>query len=104
MLFLDRETLHYDVIDLVLRVSDVGNHSSEAVVTITIHDVNDNAPIFENSSILVWILECAQSGRVAARVAASDSDQGENGRIMYRIKAGSYGKFAINSHTGKLVD
>lgn len=37
-------------------------------------------------------------------VMARDEDEGENGRVSYRIQAGnSAGRFSLNPNTGKLI-
>ncbi len=37
-------------------------------------------------------------------VMARDDDEGENGRVSYRIQAGnSAGRFSLNPNTGKLI-
>ena len=98
--FLDREALLSDVIILKLRATDMGGLFSEVVVIVTVVDVNDNVPLFQNSRISSRILECVQPGHVTARMTASDPDQGLNGRVTYRIRSGSYGKFVINPNSG----
>lgn len=37
-------------------------------------------------------------------VVARDKDEGENGRVLYRIQAGNRdGRFSLNPNTGKMV-
>lgn len=66
--------------------------STETVVTITITDVNDNAPQFEQSSYDLWIAENSPPGTVVGTLRAIDSDVGENARIEFRVFGGSDAK------------
>ena len=64
-------------------------------------DENDNAPVFTSPSV-VSVMEDQPVGFVVLYVMARDADQGENGRMSYRIQAGdSAGKFSINPSTGE---
>ncbi|TSK49682.1 Protocadherin-16 [Bagarius yarrelli] len=69
---------------------------------IFITDVNDNAPVF-TSPMVVSVMEDQPVGFVLLYVMAQDPDQGENGRVSYRIQEGhAEGKFSINPNTGSL--
>ncbi|KAJ8404690.1 hypothetical protein AAFF_G00335530 [Aldrovandia affinis] len=65
-------------------------------------DENDNAPAF-SSPAAVSVMEDQPAGFVVLYVVARDADQGENGRVSYRIQAGNAGgKFSLNPDTGSL--
>ena len=98
--FVDRESLSSDVIDVILRARDVGGLFSDAVVKVTVVDVNDNPPEFKEKRVRVNVFENALPGHVIARLIASDPDTGPNGEVFFRIIKGSFGKFAINKTTG----
>lgn len=52
-------------------------------------DVNDNAPIFEESLYEEAILETAPVGSFILEVAASDEDEGFNGLFTFDITEGN---------------
>lgn len=64
-------------------------------------DENDNAPIF-SSPTAVSVMEDQPVGFVLLYVMARDADQGENGRVSYRIQSGnSAGQFNLSPNSGK---
>ncbi len=64
-------------------------------------DENDNAPIF-SSPTAVSVMEDQPVGFVLLYVMARDADQGENGRVSYRIQSGNTaGRFGLSSNSGK---
>ncbi|XP_051534406.1 protocadherin-16 [Myxocyprinus asiaticus] len=65
-------------------------------------DVNDNEPVFISPSV-VSVMEDQPVGFVIVYIMAVDADQGENGRVLYRIQSGNTGgKFSLNPETGSL--
>ncbi|KAG7471220.1 hypothetical protein MATL_G00122070 [Megalops atlanticus] len=92
---------------LVVQATDSAPDASQrrrASVTarIFVTDENDNAPVF-SSPTAVSVMEDQPVGFVVLYVMARDADQGENGRVSYRIQAGnSGGKFSLNPNTGSL--
>ncbi|XP_045407006.1 protocadherin gamma-B7 isoform X15 [Lemur catta] len=84
---LDREqTVEYNI---TITATDRGKPPLSSSKTITLHitDVNDNAPVFQQSSYLVHVPENNQPGASIAQVSASDPDFGPNGRVSYSILA-----------------
>lgn len=74
--------------------------SSTATVRISIKDVNDNAPIF-NDTYYVEVAESASANRPLLTVYASDLDYDVNGLVQYFITSGNdFQNFAINRDTG----
>ncbi|CAG5938949.1 unnamed protein product [Menidia menidia] len=84
---LDRELK--DSYELVLRVRDGGNppRSSQAVLRVSITDVNDNSPQFERSTYEAEMTENAPPGTPVLQVRASDRDIGVNGQVEYVLGA-----------------
>lgn len=80
---LDRELK--DSYELVLRVRDGGNppRSSQALLRVSITDVNDNSPQFERSTYEAEMTENAPPGTPVLQVRASDRDIGVNGQVEY---------------------
>ncbi|KAI7793262.1 putative protocadherin-16 [Triplophysa rosa] len=65
-------------------------------------DENDNTPIF-SSPTAVSVMEDQPVGFVLLYVMARDADQGENGRVSYRIQSGNTaGRFSLSPNSGSL--
>ncbi|XP_075020905.1 protocadherin alpha-2-like [Calonectris borealis] len=82
---LDRETM--PVHRLVLTASDGGRPSLTGTMelVISVLDVNDNAPQFNQSVYNVLLSEDALEGTLVARVSATDPDLGIYGEVLYEI-------------------
>ncbi|KAF4082073.1 hypothetical protein AMELA_G00147500 [Ameiurus melas] len=75
---------------------------SSVTARIFVTDENDNAPVF-SSPTAVSVMEDKPMGFVLLYIIACDADQGENGRVSYRIQAGNTaGRFSLNPNTGSL--
>ncbi|XP_054647394.1 protocadherin Fat 4 isoform X1 [Dunckerocampus dactyliophorus] len=85
---IDRELLQSDVINVVV-LSSQPTYPTE--VRIVVLDINDNAPVFPDASIVVSFKEDASSGRQVILDTATDSDIGSNGvdHTTYRIVKGN---------------
>lgn len=83
--FLDRETT--PSYSLVIEALDGGTPPlrGEMTVNITIQDVNDNQPIFNQSRYFATVPENATVGTSVLQVFATDNDFGDNGQIEYTI-------------------
>uniref|UniRef100_A0AAQ5XTF7 Cadherin-23 n=1 Tax=Amphiprion ocellaris TaxID=80972 RepID=A0AAQ5XTF7_AMPOC len=100
---LDRET--QAAYNLTVEAIDNGPAGSRrtgtAIVLVEVQDVNDNRPIFLKNSYETSILESVPRGTSILQVEATDADQGENGRVLYRILTGnSNNLFSIDNQTG----
>uniref|UniRef100_A0A9J7YF42 FAT atypical cadherin 4 n=1 Tax=Cyprinus carpio carpio TaxID=630221 RepID=A0A9J7YF42_CYPCA len=71
--------------------SDLGvpQRTSSLILTISVYDVNDNAPVFDQLSYEVTILESEPVNSRFFKVEASDKDSGLNGEIVYDIVSGN---------------
>ncbi|KAM8764463.1 protocadherin gamma-B7-like [Rhynchonycteris naso] len=95
---LDREqTPQYNV---TITATDRGKPPLSSSTTITLHitDVNDNAPVFQQSAYLVHVPENNPPGASIARVSASDPDLGPNGHVSYSIVASDLEPRAMSSY------
>ena len=72
--------------------------SGSANITIRIIDLNDNAPIFDQSSEEFTVKELATKDTFVGVVAASDADRGDNAKIIYSIMDEI--RFRIDNYTG----
>ncbi|CAH8830995.1 unnamed protein product [Trichobilharzia szidati] len=84
----------------------IGSHNSVSgvrltstmTVTLTIRDMNDHGPVFENSVYHVSIQENNQIGEKVVQISAQDDDEGENARITYSLL--DRANFKIDALTG----
>ncbi|KAG8439061.1 hypothetical protein GDO86_005314 [Hymenochirus boettgeri] len=80
---LDRE--HISIHNLTLLAFDGGKPklSGTAQLLITVKDVNDNAPVFDQTIYRASLLENAPKETFVIKVNATDLDEGENSQIIY---------------------
>lgn len=69
-------------------------------MTVTVLDVNDNAPFFIQDPLVIEV-SSRRSQRVLATMKAEDKDFGANGSVFYRFATLVKG-FSINSLTGEI--
>ncbi|XP_051766329.1 protocadherin gamma-C5-like isoform X32 [Ctenopharyngodon idella] len=105
---LDREANSEYDIELVATDSGVPSLKSTKTLNVKVLDVNDNLPVFSQSSYTVYIKENSPPGASLFSVSASDIDQDKNAILSYSIldlssnhvPASSY--FYINSENGTI--
>uniref|UniRef100_A0A8C0J1Q0 Cadherin domain-containing protein n=1 Tax=Chelonoidis abingdonii TaxID=106734 RepID=A0A8C0J1Q0_CHEAB len=103
---LDREET--PVHHLLLTATDGGKLELTGTVRllITVLDVNDNAPSFNQSSYKVRLLENAAKGTMVIKVNATDLDEGINKDILYTLRGVTQSSvsatFRIDSNTGEI--
>uniref|UniRef100_A0A3Q2CYA4 Cadherin domain-containing protein n=1 Tax=Cyprinodon variegatus TaxID=28743 RepID=A0A3Q2CYA4_CYPVA len=106
---LDRET--YPEYNITLTAVDQGlpSFSVNKTITLRISDINDNPPIFPQSSFTAVVSENNSPGMSVLSVKASDKDHGNNARISYFLEdtqlnglpASSY--FSVNAESGEIL-
>lgn len=73
-------------------------------IQVTILDVNDNPPVFEQDEFDLFIEENSPVGLVVAHISATDPDEGSNAQIMYQIVEGNIPEaFQLDIFTGELM-
>ncbi|XP_025077917.1 protocadherin Fat 3-like [Pomacea canaliculata] len=105
---LDREVL--DTLRLVVTVVDGGTtlppnlrKSASINLTVTLEDVNDNDPVFNQSVYTVSVYENISVNSNLTVVRATDRDINFNGQVRYSLGDGvGIGSFAIDYTTGQL--
>ncbi|XP_074694487.1 protocadherin alpha-2-like [Strix aluco] len=103
---LDRETV--PVHRLVLTASDGGRPSLTGTMelVVSVLDVNDNAPLFNQSVYKVQLPESAAEGTLVARVNATDTDLGIYGEVIYEIDTfvppSASDVFSIDAKSGEI--
>ncbi|XP_077330327.1 protocadherin gamma-C5-like isoform X20 [Lithobates pipiens] len=105
---LDREKKSQYIIELT--ASDLGSPalSSKITVILKVSDVNDNAPLFLQSTYNAFIKENSSPGTLLCTVSATDADEGVNSELVYsivetQIDGSSVSSFVyINSNNGDI--
>ncbi|KAM6222700.1 protocadherin alpha-8 isoform 7-T7 [Rhynchocyon petersi] len=94
---------------LFLTATDGGKPELTGTVQllVTVLDVNDNAPSFQQSEYEVRIFENAENGTVVIRLNASDRDDGINKEISYSFNSLAspmvFAHFSIDPNTGEII-
>ncbi|XP_017344240.1 protocadherin gamma-C5 isoform X32 [Ictalurus punctatus] len=72
---------------VVIVAADSGSPqlTSQQEILVNVLDVNDNAPVFTQTSYVAHVKENSAAGSILCSVSASDPDQGENAQISYSI-------------------
>nr|XP_012147456.1 PREDICTED: protein dachsous isoform X1 [Megachile rotundata]XP_012147457.1 PREDICTED: protein dachsous isoform X2 [Megachile rotundata] len=91
---------------LVVMATDSGRPplSSSATVRVTVHDLNDNEPIFEKPLYNATVPEDMPVGRCFLKVQATDPDCGVNAMVNYTLLAGRMEseQLMVRSDTGEI--
>lgn len=93
---------------LLLTAVDGGQpeKSGTTLLLITVLDVNDNPPVFEEPVKRVSLLENSPIGTVVAKLNATDADSGTNGEISYLFSKYTPERilevFSVDTKTGEL--
>ncbi|XP_043983717.1 protocadherin gamma-C5-like [Gambusia affinis] len=95
---LDREK--FSQYNIEITASDSGSPplSSKKVIPVTIIDVNDNPPNFNQPSYNVYLKENGVPGSILYSVSASDLDSGENAKISYSILDSKVQDVSVSSY------
>ncbi|KAH8279555.1 hypothetical protein KR018_000821 [Drosophila ironensis] len=101
---IDCETEPVPQLTIIARDGGVPPLSSSATVLVTIHDVNDNEPIFDQSFYNVSVPENEPVGRCILKVSASDPDCGVNAMVNYTLGEGfkHLTEFEVRSASGEI--
>nr|XP_042696658.1 protocadherin gamma-A12-like [Chrysemys picta bellii] len=105
---LDRERV--SDYNISTTATDRGTPPLSSTTTILVHlsDINDNAPIFNQTSYTLYIIENNPRGTSVSFPKANDPDCGENARVTYSVTEGQIQEsplssyISINSETGAL--
>ncbi|XP_060768604.1 protocadherin alpha-2-like [Neoarius graeffei] len=105
---LDRESR--SEYNITLTASDKGTPPlfTTTVITVQVSDVNDNAPLFLQDSINIYVKENSQVGAVIKTMSAFDADIYENSQITYTLVENNSNRIPsstlvnINSVTGDI--
>ncbi|XP_066446702.1 protocadherin gamma-C5-like isoform X22 [Eleutherodactylus coqui] len=95
---------------LILTAIDGGEppRSGTTQIAVIVLDINDNAPVFDQSNYKISVLENIPLKTVIIRLNATDVDEGANGKISYSFDHHTLDSakkiFEINSYTGEIVN
>ncbi|KAI6229219.1 hypothetical protein M3Y95_00508200 [Aphelenchoides besseyi] len=89
---LDRETIPSYTLTVIARDRGEPSLSSNVTVKIELEDVQDNAPVFQQSRYDLWIAENSPVGSVVGTLIAHDADLGPNAIIVFKIFGGADAK------------
>ncbi len=76
--------------------------TSTCLVEVTVSDVNDVAPSFEEDSVSASVSENAPAGTSFAKVAARDADEGRNAEVHYFLEDSYSSRFSVGRVDGVL--
>ncbi|XP_073477114.1 protocadherin gamma-B7-like isoform X47 [Aquarana catesbeiana] len=95
---LDRE--HISDYNITISAVDKGTPqlSSNKTIQLFISDVNDNPPVFEKKSYIIYISENNQPGLSVFKLLSSDPDLNENGKITYNILSSNIENIPVSSY------
>ncbi|XP_062585575.1 protocadherin-9-like isoform X1 [Saccostrea cucullata] len=103
----DREVQDYYQFNI--RALDGGSTPNVGVLTVhvDIEDINDNSPVFTQTTYNVSVQENITIGSNILQCVATDKDIQDNGRVSYRFSMRSdldaiKSKFSINAQTGQI--
>ncbi|KAK0144532.1 Protocadherin gamma-A2 [Merluccius polli] len=95
---LDREsTADYDI---TITATDEGSPplSSSKRIQLSIADVNDNPPVFEEQSYSVYVAENNKPGSTLCSVTARDPDWRQNGTVNYSLLPSKFSGDPVSSY------
>lgn len=78
-----------------------GSLSNSTSMLITVLDMNDNYPVFEEAIYHFSVYENVWANTQVGQVRAIDKDMEPNNRITYSITDGANGRFFIDRASGK---
>ncbi|XP_077433219.1 protocadherin gamma-C5-like isoform X5 [Vanacampus margaritifer] len=95
---LDRERV--SEYNIEITATDAGSPplSSKKMIAVSITDVNDNPPVFSQSSYNVYLKENGVAGSILYSVSASDLDAGENAKVSYSIVDSKVHDVSVSSY------
>jgi len=87
--------------NLTVTVNDTEN-AAFLIINVQVIDINDNDPMFENTTYNFNICENLPAGSTVGVVTAADRDSGTFGEVRYSLSGPGNENFYINSTTGEI--
>ena len=102
---IDRELVPQVTLTVLAQDHGLPSLNSTAVVIVSVQDINDNAPRFNQSYFNATLPENMEPGAIVITLQATDDDDGANGNVTYMIDSRSQillDTFAIGVTSGVL--
>uniref|UniRef100_A0A8C6WLK7 Cadherin domain-containing protein n=1 Tax=Neogobius melanostomus TaxID=47308 RepID=A0A8C6WLK7_9GOBI len=95
---LDRELV--SDYNITITATDEGSPplSSSKTVHLTVADINDNPPVFEEQSYSAYVTENNKPGSTLCSVSARDPDWRQNGTVVYSLLPGEVNGAPVSSY------
>ncbi|XP_022624821.1 protocadherin gamma-A12-like [Seriola dumerili] len=95
---LDRELV--SDYNITITATDEGSPplSSSKTVELSVSDINDNPPVFEEQSYSAYVTENNKPGSTLCSVTARDPDWRQNGTVIYSLLAGEVNGAPVSSY------
>uniref|UniRef100_UPI003AAC3819 protocadherin beta-15-like n=1 Tax=Centroberyx gerrardi TaxID=166262 RepID=UPI003AAC3819 len=95
---LDRELI--SDYNITITATDEGSPplSSSKSVQLSVADVNDNPPVFEEQSYSIYVTENNKPGSTLCSVTARDPDWRQNGTVIYSLLSGEVNGAPVSSY------
>ncbi|TDG52178.1 hypothetical protein AWZ03_001459 [Drosophila navojoa] len=98
---LDVTNLKSEQLIFVVEAND-GLFTANCGVNITVRDVNNHVPNFQQQNYSAVVEENSEIGTSVEKLQATDLDTGKNAELRYRIQQGSFNDFDIDERTGEV--
>lgn len=99
---LDREQVEFYSLNICARDRGQPPRLGYLLVNVTVLDVNDNPPVFQQSDYVVTLNESAPVGTKVLTVHATDKDSEDNSKLTYYLPDNER-KFTIDPETGTIT-
>ncbi|XP_042544933.1 protocadherin Fat 2 [Dipodomys spectabilis] len=99
---LDRERQDTHVVAVEVRDNRVPPRVAQALVRVSVEDVNDSPPVFQHLPYYTTIQDGTEPGDVLFQVSATDEDLGANGTVTFAF-AEEYTYFRIDPYVGDIT-
>ncbi|XP_047209260.1 protocadherin beta-15-like isoform X32 [Girardinichthys multiradiatus] len=95
---LDRELV--SDYNITITATDEGSPplSSSKIVQLSVADINDNPPVFEEQSYSAYVSENNKPGSTLCSVTARDPDWRQNGTVIYSLLPGEVNGASVSSY------
>ena len=95
---LDRELV--SDYNITITATDEGSPplSSSKTVQLSVADINDNPPVFEEQSYSAYVTENNKPGSTLCSVTARDPDWRQNGTVVYSLLPGEVNGASVSSY------
>ncbi|XP_053542753.1 protocadherin beta-16 isoform X24 [Ictalurus punctatus] len=95
--FLDRE--RESDYNITITATDGGSPplSTSMTIHLSVSDINDNPPVFEQQSYTAYVMENNKPGTSISSVTARDPDWRQNGTVLYSLEPSEINGVAVSS-------